>query len=260
MATKYLQTIILAVSIALPLGASADPLPSFTFNPAAVGLLGTQFTADNLLISDYATVQNTPTGFQETGYLAITGVQSGSSTASLPGGLNSTYGLYVQFSVTGSAAGSFTSGGTTFYGGVIDSISYTLYGYNGTGSFTPTSAPVPSITLGTGTLVSGSFSGTIAGGKVTSASSSIDVTFTPTTEGADFFVGPNPFYHLAQASFSNTSLQIASNLPVGFTVTQGGGSINFVAAPVPEPETYAMLVAGLGVVATMVVRRRRRNG
>ena len=36
------------------------------------------------------------------------------------------------------------------------------------------------------------------------------------------------------------------------------GAVNLVAiAPVPEPETYAMLLAGLGLVAGMVRRRRR---
>lgn len=36
------------------------------------------------------------------------------------------------------------------------------------------------------------------------------------------------------------------------------GSINITAAPTPEPETYAMLFAGLGILGT-VVRRRSRN-
>lgn len=36
-----------------------------------------------------------------------------------------------------------------------------------------------------------------------------------------------------------------------------GNPGQFVLAPVPEPETYAMLVAGLGVIATIARRRRR---
>lgn len=40
-----------------------------------------------------------------------------------------------------------------------------------------------------------------------------------------------------------------------------GGSVEFmaVAAPVPEPEIYAMLIAGLGLMG-FVARRRQRNG
>ena len=33
-------------------------------------------------------------------------------------------------------------------------------------------------------------------------------------------------------------------------------SVNFQAAPVPEPETYAMLLAGLGLMGAVVRRRR----
>ena len=39
----------------------------------------------------------------------------------------------------------------------------------------------------------------------------------------------------------------------GSSASYGG---NIVATPVPEPETYAMLLAGLGVVALLVRRRR----
>ena len=44
------------------------------------------------------------------------------------------------------------------------------------------------------------------------------------------------------------------------TDTAGIASIHFApAAPVPEPETYAMLLAGLGLMATIARRRRTRN-
>ena len=45
--------------------------------------------------------------------------------------------------------------------------------------------------------------------------------------------------------------------PNEFTIFQGGGSVNF-AAPIPEPETYARMLAGLGVVAFVARRRRPR--
>jgi hypothetical protein len=41
----------------------------------------------------------------------------------------------------------------------------------------------------------------------------------------------------------------------GFPVSQ---SITAVAAPVPEPETYAMMMAGLGMMG-FIARRRRKT-
>lgn len=43
------------------------------------------------------------------------------------------------------------------------------------------------------------------------------------------------------------------------TATQDTAYFNVTLAPVPEPESYALLLAGLGVMATVVRRRARRN-
>ena len=46
-----------AMALALTaLSAGASALPSFTFDPGAVGLAGSAFTADNLLVFNYSTV------------------------------------------------------------------------------------------------------------------------------------------------------------------------------------------------------------
>lgn len=47
----------------------------------------------------------------------------------------------------------------------------------------------------------------------------------------------------------------------GTATGAGGGVYSFLAsaAPIPEPETYAMLLAGLGVVGFMAARRRQRG-
>jgi hypothetical protein len=47
---------------------------------------------------------------------------------------------------------------------------------------------------------------------------------------------------------------IAYDTPIG---TSGAGSVIY--APVPEPETYAMLLAGLGMLGATVQRRNRKN-
>lgn len=54
------------------------------------------------------------------------------------------------------------------------------------------------------------------------------------------------------------SMQISGNLPGGTDVFHFSFDlISAVAAPVPEPSTYALLALGLGLVALPVLRRRR---
>jgi hypothetical protein len=240
-----------AATAFLGIAATAAPLPAFTFDPAAVGLTGSTFTADNLLISDYAKVVNSGLNFTESGYLAITNAQLGGTTFE-PSGLGTTYGLYVSFKATGTTGYSFG----TAYGGNVDTLTYTLFGYNGLPSFSPTSAPAPFVTLAKGTLGSGTFSGTRSGSDVTGAGSLVGLSLEPDMLAANFFVSPKPFYVSAEAAFNNTGSQI-TNTSDGFTIRQGGGSINFVAAPVPEPESYAMLLAGLGVMGAIAFRRNK---
>jgi hypothetical protein len=68
------------------------------------------------------------------------------------------------------------------------------------------------------------------------------------------------------ANLNSNSLALLENtglLRYGFTVTGGGVALNSATlsfnatAPVPEPETYAMLLAGLGLLGFTVLRRKR---
>jgi len=60
-----------------------------------------------------------------------------------------------------------------------------------------------------------------------------------------------------------TSVQLGGNTFIpsestasggGFTITQGGGSIN-LASPVSEPDTYALILGGLGLFGLLLRRR-----
>lgn len=248
------RTLFAAGLLATSVGANA--LNAFTLDPAAAGLAGATFTADNLLISDYATVNRTSaTTFTESGFLSITGAQLNNVNLVLPG-LNSSYGLFIAFNGTGTTDGNNPL--TSVSVGSFTTLNYTLYGYNGAATFgfsgtTPTTTAASPTVLATGSLVSGSVVSFPGGGSFLPAAGA---TVTFNVANPPFFAAPSGFYSQAQTSFSNTSSQVQS-FSGGFMVQQGGGSINFASA-VSEPVPSALLLGGLGVIG-FVARRRIRS-
>jgi hypothetical protein len=49
----------------------------------------------------------------------------------------------------------------------------------------------------------------------------------------------------------------ASDWMIDFSAVESGATFGLSVTAVPEPGTYAMLLAGLGLIGTMVRRRRR---
>ena len=49
-----------AITVACSTASALTTLPEFTWDPSAVGLAGTSFTADNIIVSDFATATFTP--------------------------------------------------------------------------------------------------------------------------------------------------------------------------------------------------------
>lgn len=248
------RALLAAGLLATSIGASA--LNTFTLDPSGAGLVGAAFTADNLLISDYATVNRTSaTTFTESGFLSITGAQLNNVNLVLPG-LNSSYGLFIAFNGAGTTDGNNPL--TSVSVGSFTTLTYTLYGYNGAAAFgfigtTPTTTAVSPTVLATGSLVSGSVVSFPGGGSFLPGAGA---TVTFNVANPPFFASPLGFYSQAQTSFSNTSSQVQT-FAGGFMVQQGGGSINFASA-VSEPVPSALLLGGLGVIGFVARRRSMR--
>ncbi len=253
-----------AVAIAASGAAAYADTPPFTFDPTAAGLGGATakpFIADNISISDYSLVTFAGSTFADTGYLAVTGFQVGSNPSLNVPGLNSTYGLYIKFDGTGT-----TSTGnplTTPTLGSFSTLNYTLYGYNGSATFgidgsgNPFETAAGEIALASGSLQpGGNFVSTNPAQGSFFANAGATLSFDVNPANASFFAAPNPFYKMALTSFTNTPSNVFA-FDGGFRIIKGGGTINFApVTPVPEPETYALMLAGLAAVG-YVVRRRR---
>ena len=252
---------VLAAAMTAAFASSAFALPQFTLDPTASSgsFTGAQVTADNVIVSNYSTVRlDEATGsFSESGFLSVQNFQLGGSIVSTPD-LNSSYGLYIQFTGTGTQTPGDPATSATV--GSFDSLEYTLYGFTGSATFgfdggnNPiVSGASDAVALATGSLIEGNVFTTPTGEPFTPGATAI-VTFTPLPSESGFFASPVPFYSQAFASFVNTASQVTA-IDGGFTITQGGGAFN-LAAPIPEPQTYALMLAGLAAMG-FVVRRRR---
>lgn len=258
---------LLRTAVAMAIAASgsvamaADP-PSFTFNPTAVGLTGSAVTANNILISDFSKVTFTSAStFSETGFLVVTGFQSATDPKITVPGL----GMYVKFDATGTTVGTNPSTAPTV--ATFTTLTYSLYGYNDVGTATfgfdgagnPTETAVGEKLLASGSLISGGGStlpDSVTGKFYAFAGAALKFDLDPTN--AAFFASPKPFYNVALTTFANTP-DTVTPFAGGFYITQGGGKISFQpVAAVPEPGTYALLLAGLGAIG-FVARRQRRS-
>jgi hypothetical protein len=153
--------------------------------------------------------------------------------------------------------GSMTAGGTTAtYQIETDG----TLGALATGNFLSSSGTVNSLS-GTATFTNGNFNSTSGGVAYATAS---QLFFDTTGEGyltigafGSSFVG----FCLAAGIFANCGLSpnpavlVAVSYPSDFEITLGSGQI-LVGSTVPEPASWAMLIAGFGLTGAALRRRR----
>ena len=148
-----LRLSVLCAALGAAYSTSAQQLPPFTLNPAGStpALVGTQVRADNIIVSDFSTVRLTGPTFSDTGFLSVQSFQLAGTTVTA-GGLNSTYGLFFEFTGTGTVTAANPATTPTF--GQFSSLTYTLYGYNGAAAnFGFDAADNPTTSVGAGSRV-----------------------------------------------------------------------------------------------------------
>lgn len=109
----------------------------------------------------------------------------------------------------------------------------------------------------------------VTSGAIVSFGNLVGAAYNLYSFGADGIMGTGDDVGLGAWTFNSTAATHALTLGAGsyFYTVSGGAmapaaysiSSAVAAAPVPEPETYAMLAAGLGAIGFVVTRRRRES-
>jgi len=240
-----------------------------TWNPSATPIsTAPAFTFDNVVLNTYLTIDVTGNTFTDNGFLKLAFFTNDGALTSVPNAgfpAGTPYSLYVQFTGTGTQTAGVPSTGTfnTLTYSLIGAPGVTTFNQAANGTFTAVNAG-PAITLATGSLLtpgSTSLTADPATGLLL-PSAEVTASFNANPAFAGFFVNPPAITQLnVTAAFTSTGTVI-SQQQIGNTtrlsVNGGGGNATLSVAAIPEPDTYGMLLAGLGLIG-FIARRKSRH-
>ncbi len=269
---KYMTGVAAALLLTGTSVASAALTPiDVTWNPSGAGIsTQTAFTFDDVVLNTFANIDITGggTAFSEQGFLRLSsftnnGIPVAIPSAGFPAG--TPYSLYLTFNATGTQTPGIPSTGnfTSLTYSLLGAPGVTTFTANGSGVFSSTGAAP--VTLATGSLLSpGTTSLTVdPGSGLLLPSAQVTASFIPNPAFASFFVNPSASVALdVTSAFTNTGTVITQYQIDGgirLSLDGGGGNATFAVAAVPEPETYGMLLAGLGLMGFVAKRRKAKS-
>ena len=259
---QVLSAVALAAAVCMPVAAQ-----TFTADEGVVpGAAANEVNADRISFNYAARIVQTLVGpaydgddpFIESGFLTKASfANGGSAVASQLNGFGSGgYGIYGLFTIDGTAAQEGFGITATFASATLQL--FVDPGQDTTLSFVGNTATAGGTTgddilLANYTLVTGEAHvfGGLANGDFDTI---LNLALTPF--GQTFFTSPSPFYTLENFG-GNTQTITGASLTSSFVASATGAGTELFLAPIPEPETYALMLAGLGAVGFMARRRRR---
>jgi len=269
--TKFQLTATVAIlALGISSQASAQAFPSFTVDPnGAFGAVGGPhqgpFKADFITgnSSTLVTTSGSPTA-HGAGWVNLSSfVNAGSNVLATTSGLNNSWQMWAEFtydvSLTG---GAYAKPGSTYN---VTNLNVAFWADPSIATptrFTSASNSGEAATVAHGTdafqfgsadLIVGVANINTLGGTSFNSTNN----FLLNDAGTSLFPNPAPFHTIQSNEFNNTTQGVFID-PQGrfIALNETSGGVDFNPSHIPEPETYAMLLAGLGLMGFMTRRRK----